>query len=195
MPHTIYGKIFIVIERYFGRWHLKLKYKLEKRLAYLYSGELVSLVLFVILSYAANYLYPTLRLYSLYSFWISFIFLELLLLQGTFYWYIKLKRLRKENISITPMKIVRQLHRLKILNISLIFISLIAFIVDFIKWYPSFPLGGLQISFFIYIFAVLEYINYFYIQISYDNISDIKYLLKSKKLKQSCMNKDFKRNL
>ena len=195
MSHTIYGKIFIVIERYFGRWHLKLKYKLEKRLAYLYSGELVSLVLFVILSYAANYLYPTLRLYSLYSFWISFIFLELLLLQGTFYWYIKLKRLRKENISITPMKIVRQLHRLKTLNISLIFIFLIAFIVDFIKWYPSFPLGGLQISFFIYIFAVLEYINYFYIQISYDNISDIKYLLKSKKLKQSCMNKDFKRTL
>lgn len=93
------------------------------------------------------------------------------------------------------MKIVRQLHHLKILNISLIFISLIAFIVDFIKWYPSFPLGGLQISFFIYIFAVLEYINYFYIQISYDNISDMKYLLKSKKLKRSCMNKDFKRNL
>lgn len=195
MLHTICGKIFIFIERYFGRWHLKLKYKLEKRLAYLYSGELVSLVLFVILSYAANYLYPTLQLYSLYSFWISFVFLELLLLQGTFYWYIKLKRLRKENISITPMKIVRQLHHLKILNISLIFISLIAFIVDFIKWYPSFPLGGLQISFFIYIFAVLEYINYFYIQISYDNISDMKYLLKSKKLKRSCMNKDFKRNL
>ncbi|MEH7148493.1 general stress protein, partial [Priestia megaterium] len=33
------------------------------------------------------------------------------------------------------------------------------------------------------------------IQLSYDNISDIKYLLKSKKLKQSCMNKDFKRTL
>jgi len=188
-------KLFIVMERCFGRWHLKLKHKLEKRLAYLYSGELVSLVLFVILSYAANYLYPTLRLYSLYSFWISFIFLELLLLQGTLYWYIKLKRLRKENISITPIKIVRQLHRLKTMNIILIFISLIAFIFDFIKWYPSFPLGGLQISFFIYIFALLEYINYFYIQLSYDNISDIKYLLKSKKLKQSCMNKDFKRTL
>lgn len=172
-----------------------MKYKLEKRLAYLYSGELVSLVLFVILSYAANYLYPTLRLYSLYSFWTSFIFLELLLLQGTSYWYIKLKRLRKENISITPIKIVRQLHRLKTVNFILILISLIAFILDFIKWYPSFPLGGLQISFFIYMFALLEYINYFYIQLSYDNISDIKHLLKSRRLKQSCMNKDFKRTL
>ncbi|MEH6943133.1 general stress protein, partial [Bacillus sp. JJ722] len=28
---------------------------------------------------------------------------------------------------------------------------------------------------------------------SYDNSSDIKYLLKNKKLKQSCISKDFKR--
>lgn len=75
----------------------------------------------------------------------------------------------------------------------MIMTTIIVFIFDFIKWYPSLPLGGLTITFFIYIFAILEFINYFYIQLSYDNVSDIKKLLKSKKLKNSCMNKDFKR--
>ncbi|WP_163243323.1 general stress protein [Bacillus aquiflavi] len=172
-----------------------MKEMLEKRLLYLYSGELSSIIVFVFVSYLFNYAYPNLQLYSLYSFWLSFILLEWLLLQGTIYWYVKLKRLRNENTSITPIKIVRQLHCLKTLNIVMMITTIIAFIFDFIKWYPSLPLGGLSIALFIYIFAILEFINYFYIQLSYDNISDIKYLLKSKKLKKSCMNKDFKRIL
>ena len=173
----------------------KLKKRLEKRLTYLYTGELSSLIIFVFVSYLINYAYPNLQLYSLYSFWLSFILLECLLLQGTVYWYVKLKRLRNEKISITPVKIVRQLHRLKTLNIALIIIPIIAFTVDFIKWYPSFPLGGMLIAFFIYLFAGLEYINYYYIQLSYDNISDIKYLLKRKKWKLSCIKKDINRFL
>ncbi|WP_431030190.1 general stress protein [Lysinibacillus sp. LZ02] len=170
-----------------------MKKKLEKRLAYLYSGELASVVVFVFISYLFNYAYPNLQLYSLYSFWASFILLELLLLQGTIYWYAKLKRLRNENTATPPIKLVRQLHLCKTLNIILIILPIIAFTFDIIKGYPSLPLGGLAIAFFIYIFAVLEYINYFYIQLSYDNSSDIRHLLKNKKLKQSCMNKDFKR--
>ena len=170
-----------------------MKKLLGKRLAYLYSGELFSIITFVPVSYLLNYAYPHLQLYSLYSFWVSFILLEFLLLQGTIYWYAKLKRLRNENNPITPIKVVQQLHRLKTVNMVMIMTTIIVFIFDFIKWYPSLPLGGLTITFFIYIFAILEFINYFYIQLSYDNVSDIKKLLKSKKLKNSCMNKDFKR--
>lgn len=170
-----------------------MKKLLGKRLAYLYSGELFSIITFVPVSYLLNYAYPHLQLYSLYSFWLTFILLEFLLLQGTIYWYAKLKRLRNENNPITPIKVVQQLHRLKTVNMVMIMTTIIVFIFDFIKWYPSLPLGGLTITFFIYIFAILEFINYFYIQLSYDNVSDIKKLLKSKKLKNSCMNKDFKR--
>lgn len=165
----------------------------EKRLAYLYSGELTSLILFVPVSYLLNYASPNLQLYSLYSFWISFILLEFLLVQGTIYWYAKLKRLRNENSAITPMKVVRLLYCTKTLNIVIIVIAIIAFAFDFIKWYPSLPVGGLSIAFFIYIFAILEFINYFYIQLSYDNIFEFKALLKSRKLKNSSMNKDFVR--
>lgn len=171
---------------------VSLKKTLEKRLAYLYSGELFSIITFVPVSYLLNYAFPNLQLYSLYSFWVSFILLEFLLLQGTIYWYVKLKRLRNENNPITPIKVVRQLHCLKTVNMVMIMTAIVVFAFDFIKWYPSLPLGGLTITFFIYIFAILEFINYFYIQLSY-NVSDIKDLLRSRKLKNSCMNKDFKR--
>lgn len=172
-----------------------MKKKLENRLKYLYSGELASIIIFVLVSYLINRAYPNLQLYSLYSFWVSFFLLEFLLLQGTIYWYTKLKRLRNENTSITPIQTVRQLQHLKKMNIVLIITSIIVFTFDFVKWYHSLPVGGLSIAGLVFIFAVLEYINYFYVQLSYDNISDIKYLLKSKKLKQACINKDFKRNL
>ncbi|MER1987397.1 MAG: general stress protein [Solibacillus sp.] len=167
--------------------------KLEKRLSYLYTGESFAIVMFVFLSYLLNITYPELRLYSLYSFWVSFFLLEFLLLQGTVYWYAKWKRLKRENTPRTPIHVVRKLKSLEKINIGLIIVSLIMFGIDFLKWYPSLPLGGLLIAGFIYVFAVLEYVNYFYIQISYDNISDIKSLLKSKRLKQSCINKDFSR--
>lgn len=170
-----------------------MKKVLEKRLVYLYSGELSSIIVFIPVSYLLNYTFPNLRLYSLYSFWVSFFLLEFLLVQGTMYWYAKLKRLRDDKSDRNPIKIFRMLHRLKTLNIVIILIASIAFAFDFNKWYPSYPLGGLSIAFFIYVFAILEFINYFYIQISYDNISEIKNLLKSRKLKISSMNKDFKR--
>ncbi|MGE7111471.1 general stress protein [Lysinibacillus sp. NPDC047702] len=171
------------------------KKKLEKRLSYLYSGELSATILFIFVSYYVDRAFPNLQLYSLYSFWISFFLLEFLLLQGTIYWYSKLKRLRIENMSMTPVWIVRLLKRLKLINIILVFVSIVMFVIDFVQFYSSLPIKGLITTVFIYIFAVLEFINYFYIQLSYDNISDIKYLLKTKKLKQSCIRKDFQRIL
>lgn len=170
-----------------------MKRTLEKRMAYLYSGELFSTITFVPVSFIVNHTFPTLQLYSLYSFWVAFILLEFLLLQGTVYWYVKLKRLRKENNPLAPMKVIRQLHGLKKVNVVMMITGIVGFAFDFIKWYPSLPVGGLTITFFIYVFAILEFINYFYFQLSYDNVSDIKNLFRNKKLKISSINKDFRR--
>lgn len=165
---------------------------LENRLTYLYSGELFSIITFIPTSYLINYAFPNLHLYSLYSFWISFILLEFLLLQGTIYWYVKLKGFRNGNNPTTPIKVVRQLHNLKTVNLIIIVITIIIFAFDLIRFYPSLPIGGLIVAFLIYVFAILEFINYFYIQLSY-NISSIENLLRNRKLKTSCMNKDFNR--
>ncbi|HDR7718384.1 general stress protein [Bacillus albus] len=170
-----------------------MKRTLEKRLSYLYTGELFSVITFIFTSYLLNYAYPTLYLYSLYSFWVSFLLLEFILLQGTLYWYVKWKRLKKEKISVTPIRMIHYLKVLKKINIAFIIAGFITVTIDFVIWYPDLPLGGLSFTLFIYIFALLEYINYYHTQLSYDNISDIKHLIKSKKLKQSCISKDFQR--
>ncbi|MCC3647066.1 general stress protein [Cytobacillus oceanisediminis] len=163
-----------------------------KRLSYLYTGETTSLIMFVFISYLVNYTYPDLHLYSLFSFWSSFLLLELLLLQGSIYWFVKWKRLKKENTSAAPIRLVEHLWTIKKWNIATILIIPAAFIADFYMWQPSIP-QGITITAFIYIFAILEYINYFHIQLSYDNRSDINSLKQTKRFKQACLSKDFKR--
>jgi len=80
-----------------------MKHNLEKRLSYLYTGELFSVITFIFTSYLLNYAYPTLHLYSLYSFWVSFLLLEFILLQGVIYWYVKWKRLKKRKHLLRPL--------------------------------------------------------------------------------------------
>ncbi|EJS47917.1 hypothetical protein IC9_04553 [Bacillus toyonensis] len=80
-----------------------MKRNLEKRLSYLYTGELFSVITFIFTSYLLNYAYPTLHLYSLYSFWVSFLLLEFILLQGVIYWYVKWKRLKKRKHLLRPL--------------------------------------------------------------------------------------------
>ncbi|MCM3112843.1 general stress protein [Lederbergia lenta] len=170
-----------------------MKSKLESRLKYLFTGERFALILFIPLSYLINFTYPYLQLYTLYSFWISFFLLEFILIQGTYYWYAKWKGLITENKSVTPIETVRILRKAKVINVVIIIFSIILFVIDIVVNYPDLPIGGLLISVFIFIFAILEFINYFYIQLSYDNLSDIRYLIKTKKFKRSCLSKDFKR--
>ncbi|KAF0823049.1 hypothetical protein KIS1582_3195 [Cytobacillus firmus] len=125
-----------------------------------------------------NYAYPDLHLYSLFSFWSSFLLLEFLLLQGSIYWFVKWKRLKKENTAAAPIRLIKQLRAIKKWNIAIIIIIPAAFIADYYMWQPS-TSQGLTIAAFIYIFAILEYVNYFHIQLSYDNRSDINSLKQS----------------
>lgn len=97
-----------------------MKRTLEKRFSYLYTGELFSVITFIFTSYLLNYAYPTLHLYSLNSFWVSFLLLEFILLQGVIYWYVKWKRLKKEKTSVTPIRIIQYLKILKKINIAFI---------------------------------------------------------------------------
>ncbi|PWW28285.1 hypothetical protein DFO73_106101 [Cytobacillus oceanisediminis] len=110
--------------------------KLEKRLSYLYTGETMSLILFIFISYLLNYTFPQMHLYSLLSFWTSFLLLEFLLVQGAVYWFVKWMRLRSENTSITPIRIVQKLRSLKKINVGFIIILPGAFIADYVKWQP-----------------------------------------------------------
>jgi hypothetical protein len=170
-----------------------LRKRIEKRFAYLYTGELAAVICFIIVSWLWNEAYPQYRIYSLASFWLSFIFLEFLLVQGSMYWFSKWKQLKKENTPVTPIKVVLRMKKLQKMNIVLIIVTPFVFVLDIFRWYPLLPAEGLTLSAFVFIFAILEYINYFHIQLSYDNQSDIQYLFRHKKLKRASLSKDFER--
>lgn len=170
-----------------------MKDQLEKRFKYLYSGEGVALVCFIPLSYLIDYTFPNLQLYRLFSFWVSFFLLEFILVQGMVYWYIKWSRLKKENTLSAPADVIKWFARLQKVNVVLIAIGLLSIVIDFYMWRPAIPEGGFSLSIFIYVFAVLEYINYYHIQLSYDNRSDVQYLLKTKRLKEAAIRKDLRR--
>ncbi|MBG9550424.1 general stress protein [Cytobacillus firmus] len=163
-----------------------------KRLSYLFTGESMSLIMFVFISYLVNFTYPDLHLYSLFSFWSSFLLLEVILLQGSIYWFAKWKRLKRENTLVAPIRLVQRLWVSKKWNLGMITVIPGAFVADYIIWHPAVPLGFV-IAGFIYVFAILEYINYFHIQLSYDNRSDINSLKQTKRFKQACLSKEFKR--
>ena len=116
-----------------------LRKELEKRFFYLWTGGPMALISFILLSIYVNHSYPLLKLYSLYSFWISFFLLEFLLVQGSIYWmssklnFIKERRNRYE----TPVGIVKKLRTLKKWNIGLMIISPFLFAIDFFKWYST----------------------------------------------------------
>ena len=122
--------------------------ELEKRLSYLYTGESIAIVGFIIVSFLLNRANPQLQLYSLTSFWVSFFLLEFLLAQGSTYWYSKWRRLKSENTSVTPISMVHRLKKVQKWNIGLMIVPPFMFVFDFVKWYPSLPLVD-------YIFQVL----------------------------------------
>ncbi len=165
--------------------------KLLKRFLYLFTGEILSVIVFLVLIFLLEKSYPQLRLYSLTFFWSSFFLLDFLLVQGSMYWFGKWKILKKENSTVTPVRVIKGFKNLKKLNICLLIVSIFALVFDFLRSYPLVPLVSLGIACFIYVFAILEYINYFHFQLSYKSLSDIRHLLKSKRLKKSCLSKDF----
>src|SRR5690554_2694570 len=97
-----------------------LRKRLLKRFSYLYTGELMSVVMFIVVFFFLNKVYPQLRLYSLSFFLLSFFLLEFLLVQGSIYWYTKWKRLKVENTIKTSIETIKRYKSLKKLNIILI---------------------------------------------------------------------------
>lgn len=86
--------------------------------------------------------------------------LSFILLQGSIYWYICLRRIDGKKVS---KKVPCTYSRLKIINLFLIVIYIPIFFT--FKVSIKYSITGV----FIYIFSILEYINYFFIRLSYKN--------------------------
>ena len=170
-----------------------MKRLVAERLAYLYRGELFTVVTILPLSWVGNRVFPRLQLFELSAFWMSLFLFELLLIQGAWYWYSKSRRLKKEGTSATPVPVVRRLRHCRVINLALIVLTACAFGIDWMRFRSELPVSGTQLALLLYVFAILEYINYFHIQLMYDNRSDVQYLIRNRRLKRSALNKDMQR--
>ncbi len=145
---------------------------LKKKLLSTALGELVSSIIFI-------YVYTLFDIRKATI--IPFIFLIFILLQGSFYWFytyflLSKKQKRKNSLIFT----------LKILNVLNILILIISFLSIFIFKSSAFIL---IISLFIYMFGLIEYINYYWYRLSYGKSGFNIVLLFKTGLKKSSINR------
>lgn len=115
-----------------------------------------------------------------------------ILYQGQKYWKIKLFRLRNQPIDQEGS--LQFFKKSKKINVILIGLIPIFFVIQLwlLNW--EIPVNRLLFySILANIFAVLEHINYYHIQLMIDNKYDFAYLLRNKKLKRASLANDLKR--
>ena len=113
-----------------------------------------------------------------------------ILAQGAFYWHLKLQSVYK-NTSDLPSYFMWTFSNFKRINIVLLFMYPIFMIINsFTSLIPF------QTSFWsnaLFAFAILEQINYYHYQLSHDNLNDLQFLIKHKKIRKSPLCVDLQR--
>ncbi|WNF36806.1 hypothetical protein RJD24_20820 [Bacillaceae bacterium IKA-2] len=112
---------------------------------------------------------------------IAFSYLILILLQGSMYWlYRYILIIKKESFGLKAIKLLRSLKQL-----NLILLVAISMIIPIIKNSNK----DLIIAIGLFLFGIIEYINYYWYRLSYGKSGwNIKILLNTK-LKKSSINK------
>lgn len=113
----------------------------------------------------------------------------IILYQGQLYWKLKLQRLKREKIDQEKhlqffSKSKKQNVILFLLMPSFLFIQL--YILDFNVSNNKLFFWGILAN----LFAILEHINYYHIQLMVDNEYDMKYIMRNKRLKKASLAKD-----
>lgn len=117
-----------------------------------------------------------------------FSMLIFILLQGSFYWFYSI---RKINDKIKNRGMFIKTYRfLRLLD--LILIAAYPFIIVYLFVSGIVPILRIEnfIAIFMYFFCVGEYVNYFYIRLSYGKLDDIIKLIKLKNLRSASLYKE-----
>ncbi len=160
--------------------------KVKRKLVSLYTGELVAVFTFAFIWVLYIQLFewsiPYLRAFtSIYA----FALLEFILLQGSYYWHLKLQQVRQGDLTRLPAKQLRLFSLFKKMNAFFIVIGL------FILAYLMIRNQSERYWFlFLYLFAAIEYINYYYIRLSYQTLEELKELKRQKGFRKSRLAKE-----
>ncbi|MCM3123104.1 MULTISPECIES: hypothetical protein [unclassified Mesobacillus] len=103
-------------------------------------------------------------------------------MQGSYYWYLKLQQLKQDNLSRLPAKKLKLFSLFKKMNAFFIFIGL--FILAYLMIRNQLERYWFL---FLYLFAAIEYINYYCIRLSYQTLEELKELKRQKGFRRSSL--------
>jgi hypothetical protein len=160
--------------------------RVTRKLFSLYTGELFAAFTFALmwLLYIQLFEWSVPYLTSFSSLY-AFALLEFILLQGSYYWYLKLKQVKRNDFSNLPARQLRTFAIFKRMNSWYILIGLLVLIYQIISkpkeiyWFI-----------FLFLFAVIEHINYYYFRLSYQSIEELKELKRQKGFRRSKLAKE-----
>lgn len=114
-----------------------------------------------------------------------------ILAQGVFYWHLRPQTISRAGTTF-PDYFYALFSFFKWADVAMLLIYPILIFCNQIT-----PLSNFQISIWsnlLYLFAILEYTNYYHFQLSHDNLNDLRYLIKYRKIRRSPMFMDMLRN-
>lgn len=155
--------------------------KLTKKLFSLFSGELTAAIIFALvwLMFLNTHDWMNPYLSSIAPLF-AFLFLEFLLIQGSYYWFLKWRQAKRRDFSILPKYQLKLFFRLKYVNLFLLGVGFVFVIYELIRYPKEF-----YWFFFLYIFALVEYINYYHVRLSYQSLEEMKEFMRHKKFRKS----------
>jgi len=162
------------------------KAKIIKRLEWYYPTELFNAWLFTGITLFVIYTYKIADAFFLVY---GLTIMTFILFQGQHYWKLKLYRLT--NKKFDKAKNLKVFRKAKQVNVALIAIIPFVFTLQLMTTNKSIKENNLFLwGILANVMGVLEHINYYHRQLMIDNVSDIKYLLRNKRLKVASLKKD-----
>ena len=162
--------------------------KLTTKLFKLFTGELAATIVFVTvwIMYLNTYEWTKPYLTSLATLF-AFFLLEFLLLQGSYYWFLKWRQAKRRNFSFLPKNKLKFFTAFKKLNILLLGVGF--GILLYQLFYFSNVFYWLL---FLYLFALVEHINYYHVRLSYQTREVIEELKRHRRFRSSKLAEELK---
>ena len=161
--------------------YINLKKQVKQKLINLALGELVAVLVFWMNFFLFKKLLITAK--SLITISFPLFILSFILIQGAVFWCILAKRISKPGFAL---KYTGKIYsKLKILDVILLFVGVLVIILNYSGFLT------MLIAFAIWIFAVIEWVNYYKLQLSYslNPLILLKYIMQ-RKLRKSKIAKE-----
>ena len=161
--------------------YINLKKRMKQKLINLAVGELVAVTVFWMNFFIFKKLLITAK--SLITISFPLFILSFILIQGAVFWCILAKRMSKPGFAL---KYTGKIYsKLKVLDVILLFVGVLVIILNYSGFLT------MLIAFAIWTFAVIEWVNYYKLQLSYslNTLILLKYIMQ-RKLRKSKIAKE-----